>query len=39
MDGDEYTPPQLGEEDEGSIGTSAPLVTEEDNENDDQGDE
>lgn len=32
MDGDEYTPPQIGEEDEGSIGTSIPIVLQDEEE-------
>lgn len=32
MDGDEYTPPTIGEGDEGSIGSSAPIILKEDEE-------
>jgi hypothetical protein len=32
MDGDDYTPPQLSEEDEGSIGSSIPLVLQDEEE-------
>lgn len=32
MDGDEYTPPQLSEEDEGSIGSTVPIVLQDEEE-------
>jgi hypothetical protein len=34
MDGDEFTPPQLSEEDEGSIGSTAPLIIPDETEGD-----
>lgn len=32
MDGDEYTPPTIGDGDEGSIGSSIPVVLQDDEE-------